>query len=132
MKKSLPVILLFWCAACGPIPHLQPLNARPPASYPLAVVVCEEGPEDGCRDLKKIPDAVVFIDNRYAGRTDEHGSLTTTVPRGSRALYIGAAGHDGIGIQVDVRGDAQCDVELKPVPPVTHVRDEDQFFAIRF
>jgi hypothetical protein len=113
MKKSLPVILLFWSTA-GPIPHFTLPDARPPSGYPLAVVVCEEGPGNGCRDLKKISQAVVFIDNRYAGKTDENGSITFTVQRGSRKLYIAAVGHDGVGIQVDVREDAHCDVELRP------------------
>jgi hypothetical protein len=130
MKKSLPVILLFWSAAYGPIPHFKVPDARPPSGYPLAVVVCEEGPGNGCRDLKKISQAVVFIDNRYAGKTDEHGSITLTVQRGSRTLYIAAVGHDGVGIQVDVRGDAHCDVELRPTRQLSHGRAEDQSFVL--
>jgi hypothetical protein len=117
MKNPLPIVLLLWSAAWSPIPEPKLPDGRPASSHTLTVVVCEEGPGDGCRDLKKISQATVIIDDRQAGRTNEDGSLTTTVQRGPRALHIAAVGYAGVEIRVDVRSDAHCDVELKPATP---------------
>jgi hypothetical protein len=130
MKKSFFVIFLFWSAACGPVPDPKLPDARPASSHTLTVVVCEEGPGDSCRPLKKISQAIVIIDDREAGRTNEDGSLTTTVKRGARAVNIGAVGYAGVEIRVDVRRHGRCDVELRPTPlSPSRVRPEDQFFC---
>ncbi|HEX2457636.1 MAG TPA: PEGA domain-containing protein [Vicinamibacterales bacterium] len=130
MKNTLPVVLLLWSVAWGPIPEPKLPDARPASSHPLTVVVCEEGPGDGCRALKKISQATVIIDDRYAGRTNEDGSLTTMVQRGPRALNIAAVGYAAVELRVDVRSDAHFDVELKPAPPLlSRIRAEDRFFV---
>jgi hypothetical protein len=114
-KKSLHVALLVWSAVFGPLPDPRLADARPVASHQLTILVCEEGPGDLCTDLKKIGGATVIIDDRQAGRTNEGGSLTATVPRGRRTLHIGAVGYVGVGMPVEVSRDAHHHVELKPI-----------------
>jgi hypothetical protein len=87
-KKSLHVALLLWSAVFGPLPDPELANARPVSRHQLTIFVCEEGPGDLCTDLKRIGGATVIIDDRQAGRTNEDGFLTATVPRGQRTLTI--------------------------------------------
>ena len=115
--NAFPIVLLLWSAGWGPMPEPTLADAGPASSHLLTIVVCEEGPGDGCRALKKISQATVIIDDRDAGRTNDDGSLTTRVQRGLRTVHIAAVGYAGVEIRIDVRSDAQCDVELKPMSP---------------
>lgn len=114
-KRTLHVVLLVWSAVFGPLPDPKLADARPVANHQLTIVVCEEGPGDICTDLKKIGGATVIIDDSQAGRTNEAGSLTATVPRGRHMLHIGAVGYAAVGMPVEVSRDAHHHVELKPI-----------------